>query len=158
MTDETVDFPLTRTFAQKELMAARCPTERNAALTLAAAQRDLRIAWASSPARIAEEEPGLHNPEVEYAAWVARMVEHEQWARETALRSVVDGYAFDRTQERSAGPLGHVTAAAVRRARAAIAVMTGPDESAARAMGRDVLSGWPEDDRLALAELPARDA
>ena len=85
------------------------------------------------------------------------MVEHERWARETALRSVVDGYTSDRTRDRSAGPLGCVRAAAVRRARAAIAVMTGPDEFAARAMGCDVLSGWPEDDRLALAEFPVQD-
>lgn len=114
-------------------------------------------AWASSPARIAEEEPELHNPEREYAAWVARMVEHEQWARESALRSVVDGYAFERREDRYPRPLDHVTAAAVRRARAAIAVMTGPDEAAARAMGIDVLTGWYEDDNLALASLPATD-
>lgn len=150
MTDDTTETTGNRATAVAELTEARHPAERHAALMLAAAQRDLRIAQASSPAKIADY-ADVTDPEAEYAAWLARMVEHEQWAHESALRSVVAGYAFDRTDDRATRPLGEVTTAAIRRARAAIAMMTGPDQAAARAAGHDVLKAWSEDDRLALA-------
>lgn len=157
MTDHTTHQPdgeAARRVTAAALTAARSPAQRSAALMLAVAQRDLGIARASSPAQVGEDSR-VADPVAEYAAWVARMVDSERWAREGAVRSVAAGRDWDLTHDRSAGPLGAVTAAAIRRARAAIAVMTGPDEAAARAAREDALTGWYDDDRVALAALAA---
>lgn len=154
MSDDTTDPVRPPTQAEAQLSEARHPAERNAALMLAAAQRDLAIAQASSPEQIAEYDD-VTDPVPEYAAWLARMVEHEQWARLSAQRSVAAGVEYDRTDDRTASELGAVTAEAIRRARAAIGAMTGPDEAGAAAARADVLRHWPADDEAALAALPA---
>lgn len=137
-----------------ELLAARHPAERGAALTLAVAQRDLAVARSSSPEQIADEPrlPGepWTDAATAYAAWLDRMIGFEAWARQDAAVAVADGYTFDRHTNRAVGPLAGVVAAALRRARTAIALMPGLDEPAAAAAREDVLHAWRDDDRLAL--------
>lgn len=135
------------------LRTARWPAERSAALMLASAQRDLLIARSYTVAQIADEDPTLTDPAAELAAWIARMRAHEQWAREQAASSVTAGLEYDTREPRQDGPLGEVTAAAIRRARAAIALMSDNDAGRAAAGRRDVLRSWDEDDVLAIAAL-----
>lgn len=140
--------------AEAQLSEARHPAERNAALTLAAAQRDLAIAQASSPEQIAEYDD-VTDPVPEYAAWLARMVEHERWARATAAQSVAAGRSAHIVADRGRCELPDVVAEAVDRARAAIAAMTGPDQAAATAARQEVLRRWSLDDEAALVALTA---
>ena len=142
------EYTSSRRITVIELREARHPAERSAALMLAVAQRDLAIARASSPAEVADD-PRVTDPVAEYAAWLDRMVTSERWIRAQAEASIVAGYEFDRSRPRAVGPLADVTASAIRRARAAIALMTGIDRVAAAAARGDVLHGWSEDDRLA---------
>lgn len=138
----------------RELLDARRPPEYSAAQTLAVAQRDLALARACTPGELAgwERLPGQPwtDPDTEYAAWVERMLTFEAQSREMAARSVAAGYAYDRHHPRAVGPLAEVIAAALRRARAAIALMSGVDEAAAQTARLDVLRNWRVDDRLAL--------
>ena len=143
-----------------QLMEARRPSERSVALTLAVAQRDLRLALASNPQEMAgwprhPEEPPWTDPVTEYVAWVARMIESEQHARADALTSIRAGEDYDQFHGRVVGPLAEVITAAIRRAGAAISAMLGPDPALADAARDDVLNGWPEDDRLAVLALDA---
>ncbi len=143
-----------------ELMDARRPSERFAALTLAAAQRDLRVALASNPEEMAgwarhPEEPPWTDPVAEYVAWVVRMVEAERHARAGAVSSVRACEDYDRSHDRAVGPLAAVIAAAIRRARAAISAILGSNPVLAQRARDDVLNGWPEDDRLAVLALDA---
>ena len=131
-----------------EFAAAQHPPDRGAALTLATAQRDLALCRASSAADLVRE-PGVVDPEAEYAAWLARMIEFERWARESARRSLKSNDEWDRTHDRTTSPLEDVTAFAIRRARSAIALMLGDDETAGAAARADVLTGWRFDDELA---------
>ena len=142
------EYTSNRRITVMELREARHPAERSAALMLAVAQRDLAIARASSPADVADD-PRVTDPVAEYAAWLERMVTFERWTRAQVEASILAGYEYDRTRPRAVGPLAEVTASAIRRARAAIALMTGIDPVAAAAAREDVLHGWSEDDRLA---------
>lgn len=151
MPDSTHDHGPATEITAAQLRASRWPAERSAALMLAAAQRDLLIARSYTAAQLAAEDATLTDPAAELAAWVARMLAHEQWAREQAAASVAVGLEYDSRGPRETGPLGEVGAAAIRRARAAIALMTGDDIGRAAAARRDVLRSWDEDDVLALA-------
>ena len=142
------EYTSSRRITVMEFREARHPAERSAALMLAVAQRDLAIARASSPADVADD-PRVTDPVAEYAAWLDRMVVFERWARAQVEASIVAGYEYDHARPRAVGPLAEVTASAIRRARAAIALMTGIDPVAAAAAREDVLHGWSEDDRLA---------
>lgn len=137
-----------------QLLAARRPCERGAALTLAMAQRNLAIARSYTPEQLADEPRLPGEPWVDaktaYVAWLERMLAFEAFAREDAARSVAAGYRFDLRADRAAGPLAEVVATALRRARTAIMLMSGPDADAAAAARRDVLRDWDDDDRLAL--------
>lgn len=129
---------------------ARRPTERSAAIMLAAAQRDLALARASSPAAVAAAEPEIADPHSVYANWVELMEAGERHARKSALRSVAAGRSDDDSPHQFRPLLdpafAHEHADAVRRARAAIAAMTGRDPAAAEAARHDVLVRWPADD------------
>lgn len=134
--------------AAARLSGARNPPERAAAVMLAAAQRDLAICRASSSADLVDQ-LDVADPEAAYAAWLDRMIEYEQWARDSARRSIVANDEWWQYHGRLAGPLADVVAFSVRRARAAIALMLGDDEDAARAAREDVIIGWYLDDELA---------
>lgn len=151
MPDSTNDHSPASRFTAAQLRDARWPAERSAALMLAAAQRDLLIARSYTAAQLAAEDATLTDPDAELAAWIARMLAHEQWAREQAAASVAAGREYDSRGPREIGPLAEVSAAAIRRARAAIALMTGDDIDRAAVARRDVLRSWNEDDELALA-------
>lgn len=135
--------------AMRALKEAQWPTERNAALFLARVQRDLATARASCPAEIAHE-PGVTDPEADYAAWVALLEHGERCMRESALRSVAAGYRDDDSPDPARQLLrcefAPVHADAVARARAAVAAMAGPDPVRAIAAQVDVLDRWPADD------------
>ena len=137
-----------------ELLAARRPAERGAAWTLAVAQRNLALARATSADELAgwPRLPGepWTDAETELAAWQVRMRTFEAYTRQDAARSVAAGYALDRREERAVGPLADIVGAALRRARGAITLLSGPDARAAQAARWDVLRDWPVDDRLAL--------
>ncbi len=128
--------------------AAQRPCERTAATGLAAAQRDLGIALASSPAVLAGYDD-VTDPEREYDAWVARMVEGEQLARRSALASIRDNrrYREEHPEEERRASFAEAAAqhTAVQRAVAVIEAMVrgGADGDAAREY---VLRRWPEDD------------
>lgn len=145
--------------AAAELVAARRPVERMAALFLGAAQRDHLTALRSSPAAIAED-PEVTDPEAEYAAWVERMARWERQATASAAASVAAGARAAAKPRPDRWPIdpdnAAVAEAAVIRARAAIAAMTGPDPVAAQAAREDVLHRWPADDQVAAAALAAR--
>ncbi|WP_300008271.1 hypothetical protein [Pseudonocardia sp.] len=134
----------------KHLHDARHPAERYAAIFLAIAQRDLGLARASSPEILAAEDPENPDPVAEYAAWVERMVESERFHRLAALRSVEACRRDDDSPDPGRALLdpadGPEFADSVRRARAAIAAMLGPDPVAARAAQHDVLVRWYADD------------
>jgi hypothetical protein len=151
MPDSTHDHSSASRFTAAQLRDARWPAERSASLMLAAAQRDLLIARSYTAAQLAAEDATLTNPDAELAAWIARMLAHEQWAREQAVASVVAGREFNSRGPGEIGPLAEVSAAAIRRARAPIALMTGDDIGRAAVARRDVLRSWDEDDALALA-------
>lgn|GEM_PF-3677728 len=145
--------------AAEERRLANHPVERNAALLLAAAQRDLALALASSPEAIAAEE-GLADPEAAYRGWVQMMTESERAAREWAAAAVVAGYEYDNragTTRRPRDPvLAALADASITRARVAIAAMTGLDTDAAAAAREDVLRRWAADERAARAALTGR--
>lgn len=132
---------------------ARHPVERGAATMLAVLQRNLAIARASSPAAIAAEEPDNPDPEADYAAWVVRMQDGERQGREWALQSLAACLRDDDSPDPVRPLIDPAFAAefvdAVRRARAAIAAMTGPDPAAAEAARHDVLVRWYADDEEA---------
>lgn len=134
----------------KHLHDARHPAERYAAIFLAIAQRDLGLARASSPEILAAEEPENPDPVAEYAAWVERMEESERFHRLGALRSVEACRRDDDSPDPGRALLdpsdGPEFADSVRRARAAIKAMLGPDPVAARAAQHDVLVRWYADD------------
>lgn len=140
--------PVDPTFvtAWRELADARRPAERNAALMLAAAQRDLATARATDPASLTGE-PGVADPQAAHAEWLALMTESEQRMRQTAAASVAAGRrrGVD-VIRRVPAHLAAESAAAIGRARRAIAAMTGPDPDAAAAARHDVLRRWREDD------------
>jgi hypothetical protein len=126
---------------------------------LAAAQRDLALARASSPAEIADE-PGVEDPDVAYAAWIALLTDGERQLRDSAI-SAVEGWRQDDDAPNPVREPVDVEFAAefvdsVARARAAIAAMTGPDPEMARAARHDLLVRWPADDKTAAAALAKR--
>jgi hypothetical protein len=139
--------------AAVELRDALHPTERIAAQMLARAQLDVATARASSPEEIADE-AGVTDPQASYDEWLALMVMGEQRMRDGALRAVADGSEpcddpsmwFHPDNARAA-------AAAVDRARDAIAAMTGSDPVAAAAAREYVIHRWRIDDIAAEAHL-----
>ncbi|WP_300010567.1 hypothetical protein [Pseudonocardia sp.] len=159
--EDTVNDDLSATCrdALRELQEAQWPTERFAALFLARVQRDLASARVSCPAEIAGE-PGVTDPEADYAAWVALMERAERCHRESGLRSVAAGYLDDDSPNPARrlvrSEFASVHADAVARARAAVAAMTGPDAARIAAAHTDVLDRWPADDEGDAAALAAR--
>lgn len=142
--------------ACRELIDARRPAERHAALMLAAAQRDLAIARATDPASHAGE-PGVTDPQAAHTAWLELMTESEARMREVAASSVASGHHADVAGVRAVPDhLAAESAAAIARARRAIAAMTGTDQEAAEAARQDVLHGWNADDLAAETALVLR--
>jgi hypothetical protein len=140
--------------AAEELNADRWPIERAAAQELARAQRDLGNVSGSSPEPSAcGVEDGVGDIGVD-AGSLEKVVASERWARDAALTTVAAARRFDDMQDCGASA---ECAAAVARARAAIAAMTGPDPAAAQAAREDVLNRWHDDDRAAEQALIAGD-
>lgn len=144
---------------ERALDAARRPMERGAAIMLAVAQRDLALARASSPAEIADE-PGVDDPDVAYAAWIALLVDGERRLRECAVAAVQGCRRDDDATDPVREPVDVEFAAefvdSVARARAAVAAMAESAPDVARAARHDVLVRWPADDRTAAAALADR--